>query len=99
MTDATAIGSYIERLDAATRCSWSIEVNEHRLFHESARKWLESGRVSDIDPAVVAEMIARDRVVSVQAYARTAVGFIRVLHYDLATALSIAADAAENYDK
>lgn len=87
----------IHRLEASAAAGWSITVNEHRQMYQSVEAWAAEFAEASGRPvaaaAVLEEMIRRDRVVLVRCYLRPD-GFVEAAHWDLKSALSLAADAA-----
>lgn len=66
----------------------SICVNEHRASYAALEIFLDNrGGLEDIDPAVLAEMKRLDRMVAVQAYPATPVGFYLLYHHDIGEAV------------
>lgn len=74
----------------------SVEVNEHKVYYETAAETLETrdAELFDEDEADLrAECIRRNELVVVQVYPSTPVGFYRVGHYDLDVAVDRAYEA------
>jgi hypothetical protein len=75
-------------LDANT-LAWSVEVNEHKLYYDSAAERLARMRSLDIfeedDPQEA--MVAADRIVEARAYPTTPVGFVQVADVTVEAAL------------
>lgn len=66
----------------------SICVNEHRASYVTVDTFLdERGDTEDTDPDVLAEMKRLDRIVAVQAYPDTPVGFYLLYHHDIGAAV------------
>ena len=67
-----------------------ISVNEHRNIYQSAEEALEN--LSDDEPCcdgdIWARIVETDTLVDVQVYPDTPIGFYKVIHYDLKTAIS-----------
>lgn len=80
--------SRLPELLAKCRCAVSVCVNEHRSYYESAATYLNELDLDDLDLVVKTQMIDRDTIVVVQAYPNTPVGFFRVVHWDLETAIA-----------
>jgi hypothetical protein len=81
----------LEWLIERCRGEISVIVNAHRNYYQSVESWLRDQE--DITGTTVADfekldMIRRDRVVDVQCYPDTPVGFCRVLSGSLCDALS-----------
>ena len=75
--------------------SVSVEVNQHRDFHQSVEEYFKDNSImedylEDIDVEVYKKMIELDTIVEIQFYPTNSVGFFKVFHYDLETALDIA---------
>jgi len=76
--------------------SVTVSVNQHRDYYESVEDHLNElynlgneDYKEEIDEDVLNEMIRTNTIVSVQAYPRTDIGFYRVHHYDLQTAIEL----------
>ncbi len=84
----------LDELAALCKGDVLVEINGHRSNYESVESYLEYCEADDDDvpPTVRAEMVARDRIVRVQFYPQTPIGFCLVLHYDTEAALAVALD-------
>ena len=80
-------------LEIVSKCKAevSIEFNAHKSCYESIEESLTFGDMrpeTEIeDPEVLAKMIELDRMIKVQFYPDTPVGFYTVYHHDLDSAL------------
>jgi hypothetical protein len=86
------MGDKIQKILERCKCSFTIEVNDHRDVYETVETYVSS---EDISPEVLAEMIAKDTVVRVQFYPDTPVGFYVIYHHDLDAALNEAIQIIE----
>lgn len=80
----------LEELMQGCKGSVTIEINPHHRTYETAAEYLASER-ADAPTEIQREMEARDRVVHVQAYPKTPIGFFCVYHYDVVVAVTDAA--------
>ncbi|MGX5662190.1 hypothetical protein [Diaphorobacter nitroreducens] len=75
------------------KCGVHITVNDHRDVYQTAKQAIEDlesmGHTVD-DETVRAKMIETDTIVDLHFYPDTPVGFYKVLHYDLDSAMDIA---------
>ena len=86
----------LKELLSLCKNSVTVSVNQHRDYYESVEDHLKNlyslgneDYKEEIDEDVLNEMIRTNTIVSVQAYPRTAIGFYRVHHYDLQTAIEL----------
>lgn len=82
----------LHELISKCKCGVSIEVNNHRNYYDSVRKYLEdfpSDEISDINPEVLSIMEKKDTIVEIQFYPDNPISFYKVYHYDLEEALKI----------
>lgn len=90
--------STLEKLLAACQCGVYITVNQHRNYYESVEIYLAAkDELADIDVAVLAQMMATNMIVEVQAYPKTPIGFCVVYHYEIEAALEKALACSETY--
>lgn len=89
----------LEFLAANCKASVSVGINDHRDYYEDAETAIEKinylrecGDDDPIDAEIAAKMIELDSIVCVQFYPLTPIGFHRVYHYDLRTALEMAVE-------
>lgn len=74
-------------------CSFSLDGNEHRASYEKIEVFLaENDRYSDLDEEARAECIRHDRVVLVQMYPDTPVGFVCFVDHDIDRVICAAYD-------
>jgi hypothetical protein len=89
----------LQELINRCRCGVYVSVNEHRDVYQTAQQrileWRDECQDSDIPAEVLNTMIERNTIVEVQFYPDTPIGFYRVRHYDLESALDIALDGLE----
>lgn len=89
---------YLGEILKRCKCGIHITVNEHRDYYESVEQHLEnleSFGDLEIPPDVRQKMIGLNTVVQVQFYPDTPIGFYRIFHYDLPTALRLSAELLE----
>ncbi|WP_281225383.1 hypothetical protein [Flavobacterium aquiphilum] len=72
------------------KCSVTLTINQHRDYYETVETSIEEDERKDINPKVFAEMIKRDTVIELQFYPETPIGFFRIYHYDLKSAIELA---------
>lgn len=78
----------IEWLAAHCQGGFSISFNDHRVNYASITDELEAlGGSLDLEPEVRKAMVRFDRMVVVQAYPKTPIGFYRCVHHNLDAAL------------
>mgnify|MGYP001575390636 FL=1 len=65
----------------------TLEINPHLGVYETAGVYLGERDLSETDPRVTFEMVKRNRVMRVQFYPSTPIGFFVVYHHDLEEAL------------
>lgn len=90
----------IEELVRLCKATVHITFNEHKTNYETIERYLGDSmfdRFSDVQPELKKEIIEKDQIVEVQAYPRTPVGFILVVHHNLDEALDQAIDGAREY--
>lgn len=77
----------------------NIDINDHKNVYETAEYYIESTDfINDgLPDSIKEEMIKRDTIISIQAYPKTPIGFIHIVHYDMEEALSEAIKSVENY--
>ena len=88
-----------KELVSLCRASITISVNDHKDYYESIELYISEVDKEDIEKEVFEEMVKRDTLVIVQAYAKTPIGFIIVYHYDIDKAVEIALDSVREYIK
>jgi len=89
----------LKQLISHCKCGVYITVNEHKDAYDSVEKWLfdNSARFDDgLDPVVLEAMIDLDRVVEIQFYPDTPVGFYIIPHHDIDEALNEALNIVGN---
>lgn len=77
----------LERLAERCKGDVTLEINPHLGLYQDAGAYLGERDLSETDPRVTFEMVKRNRVVRVQFYPATPVGFFVVFHYDIEEAL------------
>ena len=85
----------IKLLLSRCKCGVHIQVNAHRDYYEPAKVHLENAEMGEPGslniPSEVREIMEKtNTVVSVVFYPDTPVGFYRIYHYDLETAIDLA---------
>lgn len=88
--------SQTETLEAIIRgCKGSVtvEVNPHRDSYLTVAEWLATEGDDQESPEIRQRMIELDRVVCVQFYPNTPIGFLRTVHHDVEAALKEALQA------
>ena len=84
----------LEELAALCEAEVHVSINPQKSTYESITKYLEFLE-EEIDPEVLSEMIKRDRMVWVQAYPHTPIGFYCVYHYDINEAMQQVLEAVK----
>lgn len=82
----------LHELISKCKCGVSIEINNHRNYYYSVKKYLEefpNDEISDINPRALSIMEKKDTIVEIQFYPDTPISFYKVYHYDLEEALKI----------
>ncbi len=81
----------LKKLMARCKCGVRLTVNEHRDVYETAAQALENLEICmphlKIDPDVRAKIVETDTLIDLHFYPDTPIGFYKVLHYDLDSAL------------
>jgi hypothetical protein len=80
----------LQDLIKKTKCSVSIDINNHRDCYETIEQHLELDDREDISNDVWAKMIELDTCVRFQVYPDTPIGFYVIHHYDVEMAIDIA---------
>lgn len=80
-------------------CSVSVEINNHRGSYDTVEDVFSDEGATDLGALttpddVKAECIRRNTVVVVDCYPSTPVGFVRIWHWDLETAINDLYEAA-----
>jgi hypothetical protein len=93
----------LEKLAKLCKGAVSITFNEHTTNYQTVEQYLDATGPIGIDmddlelpPDIAAEMVKRDKVVEVQFYDRNPVGFYKVAHYDVETAVDQALEVLNN---
>lgn len=87
--------------DIVARCKGmvSLEINPHRNQYVAVARWLEHTEdISEHEPdtdEIRAKMEELDIVVDLQFYSLTPIGFHRILHHDVQTAIDEAIKVLE----
>lgn len=83
--------NYLNEIDKRCECSISITINDHRDYYQTAEEAIDENPdwYDDIAPDIKSEMIRLNRIVSVQAYPHTPIGFHTAHHYDIDEALKL----------
>lgn len=92
----------LEELVRLCKGSVTVEFNDHTTNYQTVADCLAAnfgGRYDDIDDRVKAEMIKHSRIVEVQFYPHTPIGFYVIVHYDLNEALDEALEIAREEAK
>ena len=103
VADVAPAPTWAEDFEWITRhckCGVSIEVNDHRDFYRSATEEIDGWNLDpdELPDDVRAEMIRQDRLVRVQAYPDTPVGFYVAVHHDIGAAVKRMRDILEKDD-
>jgi hypothetical protein len=85
----------LKQLMARCACSVCVEVNPHRDTYDTVEQWIEN-TLAEVSDDVRADMIRLNTVVDVQFYPDTPVGSLRVVHYDLDSAVDAALACFDN---
>lgn len=76
------------------KCGVSLEVNQHRVYCQTAAQAIAEGRdfgnIPEISEMVVSKMIETDTIVRLNFYPSTPVGSYEILHHDVGEALRAA---------
>lgn len=83
------------------KCGISIEINEHRVYYDSAEERLRQYDEDhecppEISDAVRSGILLTGNIVDVQCYPDTPVGSYQIVHFDLDTALRLMLDCVRN---
>ena len=95
--------SKLDKIDELVRlCKGSVHINfnEHTTNYETIEEYLSDSmfdRFNDVESELRQEIIDKGVIVEVQAYPRTPVGFILVVHHNLDKALDEAIEGARDY--
>ena len=73
-----------------TKCSVSIDINNHRDYYETIEQHIEPDDRENISDDVWVKMIELDTCVRLQFYPDTPIGFYVIYHYDVEMAIDIA---------
>jgi len=73
-----------------TKCSISIDINNHRNYYETIEQHIEPEDREEISNDVWAKMIELDTCVRLQVYPYTPIGSYVIHHYDVEMAIDIA---------
>jgi len=86
----------LTRLIKLCKCGVQLYVNEHRNYYQTVgQQFDETDKLEDVTLEVLDEMKKRDIMIEVHFYPETPVGFYRVYHYDLESALDEAIKIVE----
>lgn len=77
----------LKELIRKTKCSITIEINDHRDFYGTIEKYVDEKEKKFIDKEVWNKMIELDSLVSLQFYPCTPIGSYRIHHYDVEKAI------------
>ena len=81
----------LQELIKKTKCSVSIDINNHRDYYETIEQHIFTTEDrEDISNDVWAKMIELDTCVRLQVYPDNPVGFYVINHYDVEMAIDIA---------
>lgn len=83
----------LEALIEGCKGSVTVEVNPHRGSYLTVEQWLATEGDDQESPEICQRMVELDRVVCVQFYPNTPIGFLRTVHHDLGAALGEALQA------
>ena len=84
----------LEELADLCKAEVHVSMNPHTATYETIQDYLEV-QEEEIEPEILAEMIKRNRMVWVQAYPTTPIGFYVVYHYDIETAIQEVLEAVK----
>lgn len=100
MNTPDTIDQLIKELVSVCKGSIHITFNEHTTNYETIEQYLSDSifdRFSDVEPELKQEIIKAGHIVEVQAYPKTPLGFILVVHHDLKEAFKQAIQGAKEY--
>lgn len=86
----------LERLAARCKGGVTLEINPHLGVYETAGVYLGEHDLSETDPRVTFEMVKRNRIVRLQFYPSTPIGFFVIFHHDVEEALREAHGAIDS---
>lgn len=77
----------LKKLIEQTKCSITLEINNHRDYYMSVEEYMNdlpnSGYKVDINEEVYNKMVAIDTIIELQVYPRTPVSSYKIYGYDL----------------
>lgn len=77
----------LKRIISVCKCSVSLTVNPHKDLYEDVIMYFNRHKPSevldDIEYDIWEEMIKKDRIIELQFYPKTPIGFYTLYHYDL----------------
>jgi hypothetical protein len=81
----------LKELLSKCKCGVYLSVNQHRDYYETVEKYFEDEEewLEEIDPLVYEKMKQENTIVELQVYPNTPIGFIRIYHYDVESAIDI----------
>jgi hypothetical protein len=79
----------IKELVAICKCSVQVLINPHKDYYETIEEYIDSEEKKSIPDEVFSEMVKRDTIVLVSAYADNPIGCFSIYHYDIDTALDL----------
>lgn len=80
----------LKELIKKTKCSVSIDINNHRDYYETIEQHIEPEDRKDISDDIWSKMIQLDTCVRLQVYPNTPIGFYVIHHYDVEMAIDTA---------
>jgi hypothetical protein len=89
------MSSPLNQLADLCSCEVSVSINPHTANYETIEGYLEF-QAEEIEPEILAKMIKRNRLVWVQAYPTTPIGFYVVYHYDIDEAIQQVLEAVRS---
>lgn len=80
-----------QQLLAHCKCGVHLTINENKNYYETAKKYLEElkqkGHLEEVSEEEIKNMIKLDRIIELQFYPNTPIGFYIIYHYDLKKAI------------
>lgn len=77
----------LQKLIDKCKCGVRITVNGHRDYYETVEQHLSEEDLEDIDPNVYQKMKELNKIVVIQYYPDTPIGFYKIYHYDIEMAI------------
>ncbi len=77
----------IKQLIENTKCSITLEINQHRDIYESVEQYMQGypheSFIKDIEQEVYNKMVETDTIIELQVYPNTPISFYKIYGYDL----------------